>query len=208
VTVAEAPKIHPTAIVERGATIGSGTSIWDAVHIRHGASIGDDCIIGEKTYVAYDVRIGHRCKVNAMVYLCAGVTLEDGVMVSAGTIFTNDRYPRAATPDLRSLRTSDPDENMLTTSVRSGATIGANCTIGPGIEIGRFAVVGMGAIVTRSVPDFHLVIGAPARSVGCVCRCGRPLLWFSHDVEPCDEVTCGDCGRRYALRGQTVDEIP
>jgi UDP-2-acetamido-3-amino-2,3-dideoxy-glucuronate N-acetyltransferase len=68
-------------------------------------------------------------------------------------------------------------------------------------------MVGMGSIVTRSVPDFHLALGTPAHSVGCVCRCGRPLLWFSQDVEPCNEVTCRDCGRRYALRGQKIDEI-
>ena len=207
-TLVAAPKLHPTAIVEPGVTIGAGTSIWSAVHVRRGASIGDDCVIGEKTYVAYDVRIGHRCKINAMVYLCTGITLEDGVMVSAGTVFTNDLYPRATTPDLQRLRSSEPDENTLATRVRAGATIGANATIGPGLEIGRFAMVGMGSIVTRSIPDFHLAIGTPARSVGCVCRCGRPLLWFSNDVEPCDEVACNDCGRRYRLRGQMVDETP
>ncbi|MBV8374072.1 MAG: N-acetyltransferase [Candidatus Eremiobacteraeota bacterium] len=206
-TVADTPKVHPTAIVEPGVTIGAGTSIWDSAHVRRGASIGDDCIIGEKTYVAYDVRVGHRCKINAMVYLCAGVTLEDGVMVSAGTVFTNDRYPRAATPDLLFLRTSEPDENTLLTHVRAGVTIGANVTIGPGVEIGRFAMIGMGSIVTRSIPDFHLAIGTPARSVGCVCRCGRPLLWFSPHVEPRSEVACNGCGRRYKLRGQTVEEI-
>jgi UDP-2-acetamido-3-amino-2,3-dideoxy-glucuronate N-acetyltransferase len=206
-TVAETPKVHPTANVEPGASIGAGTSIWDSVHVRGGASIGDACIIGEKTYVAYGVRVGHRCKINAMVYICTGVTLEDGVMVSAGTVFTNDRYPRATSPDLRCLLSSEPDENTLATFVRAGATIGANCTIGPGVEIGRFAVVGMGSIVTRSIPQFHLAIGTPARSVGCVCRCGRPLLWFSDDVEPCNEVACNHCGRRYALRGRNVDEL-
>jgi UDP-2-acetamido-3-amino-2,3-dideoxy-glucuronate N-acetyltransferase len=205
-SVVQAPRVHPTAIVEPGVTIGAGSSIWDGVHVRRGARIGNECIIGEKTYIAYDVQIGHRCKINAMVYVCAGVTLGDGVMVSAGTVFTNDRYPRAATSDLRALRPSEPDENTLETRVGSGATIGANCTIAPGVEIGRFAVVGMGSVVTRSIPDFHLAIGAPARSVGCVCRCGRPLIWFSHDVEPCDEVECSDCGRRYTLRGQTVCE--
>jgi UDP-3-O-[3-hydroxymyristoyl] glucosamine N-acyltransferase len=152
-------RIHPSALVEDRVTIGAGTSVWDGVHIRHGASIGEQCIIGEKTYVAYDVKIADRCKINANVYICAEVSIETGVMISAHTVFTNDRFPRACTPDLTELLPSDPDEMTLATLVREGATIGANCTIGSGIIIGRFAMVGMGSIVTRSVPDFHLVIG-------------------------------------------------
>jgi protoporphyrinogen oxidase len=150
--------------------------VWSNAHIRSGAVIGDDCIIGEKTYIASDVVVGNRVKINAMVYLCAGVTLEQGVMVSAGVVFTNDRYPRATTPDLTELRTSDADEHTQPTLVREGATIGAGATVGSGLEVGRFALVGMGAVVTRSVPDFHLVVGNPARSVSAVCRCGQPVL--------------------------------
>ena len=106
-------RIHSTAIVEAGVEIGDGAAIWDHVHIRHGTRIGEDCIIGEKTYIAYDVTVGNRVKVNAFVYICTGVTIEDGVMISAGTVFTNDRFPRAATPDLRSLRPSQPDDDTL-----------------------------------------------------------------------------------------------
>lgn len=168
-------RIHPTAIVEDGVEIGDGTAIWDNVHIRAESVIGQECIIGEKTYIAYGVRVGNRCKLNAMVYVCTAVTIEDGVMISAGTTFTNDRFPRAATPDLRALRPSDPDEETARTLVREGATIGANCTIGSNLVIGRFAMVGMGSVVTRSVPDFHLVIGNPARTYAYVCRCGHPL---------------------------------
>jgi acetyltransferase-like isoleucine patch superfamily enzyme len=194
------PRIHPTAIVERGVELGVGTSIWDNVHIRHGARLGDDCIVGEKTYVAYDVTIGNRCKINAMVYICAAVTIEDGVMISAGTVFTNDRSPRATTPDLRTLRDSDPDEHTLPTLVREGATIGANCTIGNDLTIGRFAMVGMGSVVTKSVPDFHLAFGAPARSVGCVCRCGSTLLRFFGDpAATTRDAKCRDCARNYTI---------
>ena len=101
-----------------------------------------------------------------MVYICAAVTIEDGVMISAGTIFTNDRFPRATMPDLKTLRPSEPDEHTLPTLVREGATIGAGCIIGNDLEIGRWAMVGMGSLVTKSVPDFHLVIGyPPAQSV-------------------------------------------
>src|SRR5213078_847421 len=143
-------RIHPTAIIEEGVQIGAGTSIWDHVHIRRSTRIGEQCIVGEKTYIAYDVRIGNRVKINAFVYVCAAVTIEDGVMISAGTIFTNDRFPRATTPDLKQLRPSEPDEHTLPTLVREGATIGAGSVIGNDLTIGRFAMVGMGSLVTRS----------------------------------------------------------
>lgn len=201
-------RIHPTALIEEGVTIGFGTSVWDNVHIRRATHIGEECIIGEKSYVAYDVRIGNRVKINAFVYICTAVTIEDGVMISAGTIFTNDRFPRATTPDLKQLWTSDVDEHTLPTLVREGATIGAGCTIGNDLEIGRFAMVGMGSLVTKSVPDFHLAFGHPAKSVGCVCRCGQPLLHFSDDsAENFDEITCTACGLKYAVKNRTVIEL-
>jgi acetyltransferase-like isoleucine patch superfamily enzyme len=203
-------RVHPTAIVEEGAVLGEGTSVWDSVHIRRGARIGRDCIVGEKTYVAYDVLIGDRCKLNAMVYVCAAVTIEDGVMIAAGTIFTNDRFPRATTPDLRALRSSAPDDHTLPTRVREGATIGAGAVIGCDLEIGRFAMVGMGSVVTRSVPDFHLVFGNPARSRGAVCRCGEPIASFGTDGEPEPgprEVRCPACALPYRLDGTAVTEL-
>lgn len=187
--------------------LGDGTSVWDSVHIRKNAVIGEQCIVGEKSYIAYDVRIGHRVKINAMVYICAAVTIEDGVMISAGTIFTNDRFPRATTPDLRELRSSDPDEETLPTLVREGATIGAGCTIGNDLSIGRFAMVGMGSLVTKSIPDFHLAFGHPAVSVGAVCRCGHPIARFAPGSAPdMPDLTCGSCHRRYAMAAGVVAE--
>jgi acetyltransferase-like isoleucine patch superfamily enzyme len=164
--------------------------------------------VGEKTYIAYGVRIGDRVKINAFVYICTAVAIEDGVMISAGTLFTNDRFPRATTPDLASLRGSDPDEHTLPTLVRQGATIGAGCVIGCGFEIGRFAMVGMGSLVTKAIPDFHLAIGHPARSVGCLCRCGEPFLRFGAGEIPPDiaDAACPACGLRYAVRGGVVSE--
>jgi acetyltransferase-like isoleucine patch superfamily enzyme len=200
------PRVHPTAIVEAGAELGPGTVVWDGVHIRRGAVLGADCIVGEKTYIAYGVRVGDRVKINNHVSICTTVTLETGVMVSAGTVFTNDRFPRATTPDLLRLRPSDPDEHTLPTLVREGATIGAGCVIGNDLVIGRWAMVGMGSVVTRSVADFHLVLGNPARPVGAVCRCG-PLLCRFADGDPDCEVACRDCGRRYAVAGTAVTEM-
>jgi acetyltransferase-like isoleucine patch superfamily enzyme len=200
-------RIHPTAIIEPDVQIGAGSSVWDNVHIRHSTQIGEECIIGEKTYVAYGVQIGDRVKINAFVYICNAVTIEDGVMISAGTIFTNDRFPRATTSDLRSLRPSDPDEHTLPTLVKAGATIGAGCTIGNDLSIGRFAMIGMGSLVTKSVPDFHLAIGHPARSIGCVCRCGNPLMRFPEAAEFEEDVTCSECGLQYRISSREVIEL-
>ncbi len=201
-------RIHPTAIIEENVRIGAGTSVWDNVHIRQGASIGEQCIIGEKSYIAYDVVIGNRVKINAFVYICTAVTIEEGVMISAGTVFTNDRFPRAATSDLKHLRPSDPDQDTLRTRVCAGATIGAHCTIGNDLEIGRFAMIGMGALVTKSVPDFHLAIGVPACSVGYVCRCGKVLAMISN-LDPIAEskLTCAACGLEYAHHEGRITEL-
>jgi acetyltransferase-like isoleucine patch superfamily enzyme len=202
-------RIHPTAEIEEGVDIGAGTAIWSGVHVRGpGTSIGVDCIVGERTHIGYGVAVGSRVKLNAFVYVCTGVTIEDGVMVGAGTVFTNDRYPRATTPDLATLRPSEPDERTLPTHVGAGASIGAGSVIGCDLSIGRFAMVGMGSVVTRSVPPFHLVVGQPARSVAVVSRAGEPLVRFSGARPPDrDEVACPVSGLRYAIRGGEVEEL-
>lgn len=201
------PRVHPTAIIEDGVALGRGSAVWDAVHIRRDTTLGEECIVGEKTYIAYGVTIGRRCKINSFVYICTAVTIEDGVMISAGTTFTNDRFPRATTPDLKSLRPSDPDEHTLPTLVREGATIGAGCTIGNDLTIGRFAMIGMGSLVTRSVPDFVLAMGHPAVPVGAVCRCGQMLIRYQPGNPPgTADLNCITCGRRYAFAAGTVSE--
>jgi UDP-2-acetamido-3-amino-2,3-dideoxy-glucuronate N-acetyltransferase len=207
--IAAGVRIHETAMVEGGVAIGEGTSVWDSVHIRGpGTTIGEDCIIGEKSYVAYGVAIGDRVKINAFVYICTGVTIEGGVMISAGTTFTNDRYPRATNADLSKLRPSGPDEHTLPTIVRAGTTIGARATIGPGIELGRFSMVGMAAAVTRSVDNFHLVVGQPARVVAAVCRCGEPFLRAIDGLLPdTNDVECALCGLRYGVTDNVVVEL-
>jgi UDP-2-acetamido-3-amino-2,3-dideoxy-glucuronate N-acetyltransferase len=199
--------IDPTAEVESDVEIGPGTLIGSHVHARGPARIGQDCIVAEKTYIADGVDIGDRVKIDAFVYLCNGVVVEHGVMIGAGVVFTNDRYPRATTPDLETLRES-PGPDVQPTWVREGATVGAGAVIGPGLAIGRFAMVGMGSAVTRDVPPFHLVIGSPAVRVALVCRCGNPMLRFRAGTVPdAGAVTCDVCGWRYKVDAGDVVEL-
>jgi len=190
--------VHPSAIVEAGVVLGEGTRVWDGVHLRRNARIGRSCIIGEKSYVAYDVAIGDFCKLNASVYVCAGVVVEDFVMLSAHAVFTNDRFPRAGNRELSGLETSDVTDETLRTRVCRGTTVGANATIGPGLVLGAFSMVGMGAVVTKSVPAYGLVAGNPARLVGWVCQCGHPLERFSGEAPATPRaLRCERCRRSY-----------
>lgn len=194
---AAAPRIHPTAILDDDVRVGDGTVIWDNVHVRRGALIGAHCSLGEKTHVACDVVIGDLCKLNTAVYLCAGVSLGRGVMIAAHSVFTNELLPRAADPELRKLRPSEPTAATLRTQVGDGVSIGANCTIGPGLVLGAWSMIGMGSVVTRDVPPHALVLGNPARIAGIVCRCGAvvgrgPLAELAPGEHACE---CGDTVR-------------
>lgn len=200
------PVIHPTALVEKGVEIGENSKVWDNVHIRGGAQIGHNCIVGEKTYIAYDVKIGNFVKLNANVYICALVTIEDLVMISAHTVFTNDKFPRAFPPNLDGLASSDVNEETLPTLVKRGVTIGANATIGPGITLGEFAMIGMGSVVTKDVPPHALVHGNPARVRGYVCACG-PFLGDVEKIQSAGKVSCERCGREYSFRDGKFTEV-
>jgi len=166
--------IHPTAEVSPKAQIGSGTRIWNFVQIREGVVIGQNCIIGKDVYVDFNVKIGDKVKIQNSALIYHGVTLEDGVFIGAQVCLTNDRNPRAITSDGH-LKGND-DWIVGPILVKYGASLGAGSLILPNVTIGRFALVGAGAVVTRNVPDHALVVGNPARRVGYVCHCGRKMV--------------------------------
>jgi acetyltransferase-like isoleucine patch superfamily enzyme len=171
--MAEDVRIHPTAEVSPAARIGPGTAVWHHSHVREGAIVGADCILGKDVYIDYDVTIGSRVKIQNGAYIYHGATLEDGVFIGPRACLTNDRLPRAITPDgrLKGLN----DWTVGPTRVCYGASVGTGAIVLPGVTIGRFAMVGAGAVVSRDVPDHGLVVGLPARLIGYVCRCGRRL---------------------------------
>ena len=174
-------RIHPTAEVSPNAEIGSGTSIWHQAQIREGARIGVNCTLSKGVYVDSGVIIGDNVKVQNYVSVYHGVTIEDGVFCGPHCVFTNDKAPRAINQD-GSLKSGD-DWTISQTVVRRGASIGANATIVCGITIGRWAMIGAGAVVTRDVPDYGLVLGNPARLRGFVCPCGGRLSLDSIEQE-------------------------
>lgn len=183
-------RVHPTAEVSPGAVIGPGTSIWNQAQVREGARIGDGCVIGKNVYVDTGVVIGDRVKVQNNVSLYRGVTVEDGVFVGPHVCFTNDRVPRAVNRD-GSVKAGD-DWEVTPILVRTGAALGANSTILPGVTVGRWAMVGAGSVVTRDVEDHALVVGNPARRLGSACACGQPLRDvdgrpFSGDCPACGQ---------------------
>lgn len=202
------PHIHPTAVVEDEVEIGRGTAVWHFAHLRRGARVGAQCIIGERSYIAGRAWVGDRVKIHNGVTIPALITIEDGVFIGPNVVFTNDRYPRATTPDLHALRTSEVDGHIKPTRVCEGASIGAGAVIGSNLVVGRFAMVGMGAVVTRSVPEFHLVVGRPGVSIAGVCRCGQPMHRFATSPDPFTiEMTCSACGLPYRIADRTVTEL-
>lgn len=186
-------RIHPTADVAADAAIGPGTSIWNQAQVRAGARIGAGCVIGKNVYVDVDVVIGDNVKVQNNVSLYHGVTVEDGVFIGPHVCFSNDKVPRAVNRD--GSPKTDADWTVSPTLVRHGAALGANATILPGVAIGRWAMVGSGAVVTRDVADFELVVGNPARRIGSACPCGQPLR-DDDDGGPFVG-SCPACGERF-----------
>jgi len=158
--------VHETAVIDENVSIGDGTKIWHFSHVLRESRIGENCVIGKYVEIGPSVRIGKGCKIQNNIGIFKGITLEDYVFCGPSVVFTNIYNPRAAIRKMDQIRP---------TLVKSHATLGANCTIVCGVTIGEYAFVGAGAVVTRDVPDFALVLGNPARQVGWACKCGQRL---------------------------------
>lgn len=166
--------IHPTAEIDKSASLGDGTTIWHQVQIREHAKVGKDCVIGKGVYIDKNVTIGNNCRIqnNASIYY--GVTIKNGVFIGPHVCFTNDILPRAVTP--KGEPKGIKDWIITKTVVKRGASIGAGSIIVPGVTIGEWAMVGAGSVVTKHVAPHSLVFGNPARVHGYVCACGEKLL--------------------------------
>jgi UDP-2-acetamido-3-amino-2,3-dideoxy-glucuronate N-acetyltransferase len=201
-------RIHSSAEVSNAAQIGDGASIWHQAQIREHATIGSDSIIGKGVYVDAGVQIGHRVKIQNYVSVFHGVTIEDGVFIGPHVCFTNDLRPRAINSD-GSLKTAE-DWSVAETRVQYGAAVGANATIKAGITIGKWAMIGAGSVVTRSVPDYGLAFGNPARLRGFVCPCGEQVEHApQHPNSSNDsvELACLHCERRITVSKAIYDSV-
>lgn len=179
--------IHPTAIVDPGASIGEGSRVWHWVHVCGGARIGRGCSLGQNVFVGSDVSLGDNVKVQNNVSIYDAVTLENDVFCGPSMVFTNVYNPRAAVARKSEYRR---------TLVRRGATLGANCTVICGITVGEFAFVAAGAVVNRDVKPYALMVGVPARQIGWMSRHGERL---DLPLEGAAEAVCRTTGERYRL---------
>ncbi len=181
--------VHPTSVVDEDVEIGDGTKIWLFCHIQRGARIGKNCSFGQNVNVANNVVIGNGVKVQNNVSVYEGVELKDYVFCGPSCVFTNDLTPRAKYPK--------GSAGYRKTLVEEGASIGANATVICGIRIGKWALIGAGAVVTADVPDHALITGIPARHRGWVCECGKVL----------DKTLACACGRKYTETDTGLREV-
>lgn len=179
--------VHESSYLDENVTVGAGTKIWHFCHVQSGASVGKNCVLGQNVNIGSGVTVGDGVKIQNNVSVYAGVTLEDYVFCGPSCVFTNDLTPRAKYPKDSAV--------YKKTLVQTGASIGANATIVCGHSIGKWALVGAGAVVASDVPDYAVVIGVPARVAGWVCECGNPLG---------EDLQCA-CGRKYQKCGNGLE---
>ena len=184
---------HPTAVIDEGCTIGEGVRIWHFSHIMPGCVLGENCNIGQNVVISPEVKLGNNVKVQNNVSIYTGVECEDDVFLGPSMVFTNVINPRSAV-----VRRGEYQRTL----VKHGASIGANATIVCGHDIGRFAFIGAGAVVTKEVPDFALVVGNPARQTGWMSEFGHKLSFNAEG-----EATCPESDQRYSLKNGRVTRI-
>jgi len=184
---------HPSAVIDAGSTIGDGTKIWHFSHIMPNCTIGENCNIGQNVVISPDVILGKNVKVQNNVSIYTGVVCEDDVFLGPSMVFTNVTNPRSAV---------NRKNQYAKTLVKKGATIGANATVVCGNDIGKYAFIGAGAVVTRSVPDYALVVGNPARQTGWMSEYGHKLIFDKNGVAECRESK-----ERYELKNGVVRKV-
>ncbi|WP_026764073.1 acyltransferase [Sediminibacterium salmoneum] len=184
---------HPTAVIDEGSKIGAGTKIWHFSHIMNGCVLGELCNIGQNVVISPDVILGNNVKVQNNVSLYTGVICEDDVFLGPSCVFTNVINPRSAV---------NRRNQYLSTKVGKGASIGANATIVCGHDIGNYAFIGAGAVVTKYVPAYALVVGNPAKQVGWMSEYGSKLLFDENG-----EAFCKESGDRYILKNNLVNKV-
>ncbi len=180
---------HPSCFVDDGATVGKGTRIWHFSHVSAGASIGENCSLGQNVFIAKNVKVGNNVKIQNNVSVYEGVILEDYVFCGPSMVFTNVKTPRSAYP-------RNTAKDYFVTRVGRGASIGANATIVCGVNVGAWAFVAAGAVVTKDVPDYGLIMGVPGKLSGWACECGIPLKLRGSSG------ACAECGKEYELTGK------
>jgi UDP-2-acetamido-3-amino-2,3-dideoxy-glucuronate N-acetyltransferase len=185
-------KVHETAIIDEGAQIGTGSRIWQWVHVCAGAKIGSDVSLGQNVFVGNKVIIGDKCKIQNNVSVYDNVHLEEGVFCGPSMVFTNVYNPRSLI---------ERKDEYQDTFIKKGATLGANCTIVCGITVGKFAFIGAGAVVNKNVPDYALMVGVPSKQIG----------WMSEHGEKLDlpvlgnaQTTCKHTGQQYQLKNDQL----
>ncbi|MFE7132290.1 acyltransferase [Streptomyces sp. NPDC057638] len=194
-------RVQPTAQVDESAVIGDGSSVWELAQIRERASLGERCVIGRGAYVGTGVRMGDDCKLQNYSLVYEPAELGDGVFIGPAVVLTNDHNPRSVSPDGGQLRGGDWE--AVGVRIADGASIGARAVCVAPLEIGRWAMVAAGAVVTKDVPDFALVVGVPARQVGWVGRAGVRLV--ERAGEP-GVFECPRTGARYVEKAGTLTE--
>jgi UDP-2-acetamido-3-amino-2,3-dideoxy-glucuronate N-acetyltransferase len=201
-------KIHPNALVE-SEDIGEGTAIWAFAHVMKGVHIGCHVNIGDHAFLETGAVVHNNVTIKNQVCIWEGITIEDDVFVGPRVTFTNDQYPRSPRMSEVKARYASRDGWLCRTVVRRGCAIGAAATICPGLQLGAYSVIGAGAVVTKDVFPFALMLGVPARKVGDVCSCGKPLSG-SYEQSTCND--CGETGQQRVARlhalEQTRDSTP
>jgi len=182
--------IHDSSYVEKDVKIGKNTRVWHFVHIRENSEIGENCNIGKGVYIDTHVKIGNNVKIQNNVSIYHGVEIEDEVFLGPHMVFTNDLYPRAF----------NANWEITKTTVKKGASIGANSTIVCGSTIGNYAMIGSGSVVTKNVPDHALVYGNPAKLNGFVCICGKKLTNIMEKTKDSVIYKCNGCNKTIEIK--------